>query len=122
MAAAATFALMTAARGSGESVEMATREMMYGFLAEQVLAGLPSVDVDFMMRPASRIARHELLAPPNPQRARRIDALRARVAFLQPATQNQYRYHDLFRDFLLARLERDDETISKCLGERRSSI
>ena len=24
-------------------------------------------------------------------------------------TQNQYRYHDLFREFLLARLERDDE-------------
>jgi len=30
-------------------------------------------------------------APPESQRARRIDALRARVAFLQPATQNQYR-------------------------------
>jgi ATP/maltotriose-dependent transcriptional regulator MalT len=109
--AAATFALMTAARGSGESVEMATREMMYGFLAEQVLAGLPSVDVDFMMETCVfGSLDHELLrAAGIPNALGRIDALRARVAFLQPATQNQYRYHDLFRDFLLARLERDDE-------------
>ncbi len=109
--AASTFALMTAARGSGESVEMATREMMYGFLAEQVLAGLPALDVEFMMDTCVFTSLdHELLRAAGIANAlERIDALRERVAFLQPVTQNQFRYHDLFRDFLLARLERNDE-------------
>ena len=109
--AAATFALMTTARRSGNSLEMATRDMMYGFLAEQVLAGLSASDVDFMLDTCvfTTLDADVLRSAGFPNARTTIESLRGRVPFLQFASNNAYKYHDLFRDFLLTRLQGDDD-------------
>ncbi len=106
-ATAMTFAL----RSSTRSVELRnissmTREMVYRYLAEQVYetlndeerrfieaaALLGDIDVDIMV--SAGFDRSSAM----------LDNLRQRVAFIHEREPNQYRLHDLFREFALHQL------------------
>jgi LuxR family maltose regulon positive regulatory protein len=87
-----------------------TREMVYRYLAEQVFAGLTRGQQRFLMRSSvfptfdGEIAEALGATPPF------LAELRRNVAFLSAPTSNEYRYHDLFRDFLERELRRAGAT------------
>jgi LuxR family maltose regulon positive regulatory protein len=87
-----------------------TREMVYRYLAEQVFAGLTRAQQQFLLRtsvfPTFDVATAEALgATPD-----FLAELRRSVTFMSTTTPTDYRYHDLFRDFLEHELRRTGAT------------
>ncbi len=89
--------LATAARG--------TREIVYRYLAEQILASLPADQRRFLLASSvfssfdgetiERLGASDLFA-----------AVRRNVTFLTETSPGEFRYHDLFREFLESELLR----------------
>ena len=105
-------ALSFALRASVRSVDLSaiasgTRDMVYRYLAEQVFRELPETHRQFLL--ATCVYPNidlKLLADAGYDKASRIlDDLRRGVAFLYADSDNVFRYHDLFRDFLEHELE-----------------
>jgi len=107
---ALTIALRTRTRSTDiRTASFGTREFVYRYLAEQVFGALslsqrafalascvlPSFDVE---------TAHEMGAT-----AAFLNEFRVKIAFLNETSPGEYRYHDLFRDFLETELRRSGE-------------
>jgi DNA-binding CsgD family transcriptional regulator len=84
----------------------ATREMIYRYLAEQVLAGVSPPQREFLLATSIFATFDVAIAKALHGTAEFIAELRRDVAFLTEIAPGRYRYHDLFRDFLESELQR----------------
>jgi ATP/maltotriose-dependent transcriptional regulator MalT len=121
---ALSFALRTSTRSLDlRNVAAVTREMVYRYLAEQVYEGLDAADRDLLATCAllPEIEIDILEAIGYGDALGMIEGLRSRVAFISPNTEKArvYRMHDLFRDFVVNRLEREG---AAALAERRTTV
>ena len=82
-----------------------TREMVYRYLAEQVFAGLTRGQQVFLLRTCVFSTFDVEIAEAFGATAEFLAELRRTVTFLSSA-EAEYRYHDLFRDFLEHELRR----------------
>lgn len=83
-----------------------TRDMVYRYLAEQIYGSLSLEQRDFLMRSS-------VFSSFDADIARRLGAsdeflteLRRNVTFMSASAENEYRYHDLFREFLDVQLRK----------------
>ena len=83
-----------------------TREMVYRYLAEQVFAGLDRAQQRFLMRTSVFATFDGTIAEAFGATPEFLAELRRSVAFLSAPTSTEYRYHDLFREFLERELRR----------------
>jgi ATP/maltotriose-dependent transcriptional regulator MalT len=83
-----------------------TREMVYRYLAEQVFAGLTHAQQRFLLRTAVLPTFDAEVAEALGGSAEFLAELRRTVTFLSTPAEAEYRYHDLFRDFLERELRR----------------
>ena len=110
------------------SASSGTRELVYRYLAEQVFSGLNAAQRQFVLATAVFSAFDVGLAEALGASPEFLRDVRSRVAFLNETAPGQYRYHDLFRDFLETELRRSSERewhAALCKGaellERRGS-
>jgi ATP/maltotriose-dependent transcriptional regulator MalT len=87
----------------------ATREMIYRYLAEQVFSRLSQPQREFLLATAVFSTFDVTIAKALGGTAEFIEELRYGVAFLTEIAPGQYRYHDLFRDYLENELLRRGE-------------
>ena len=83
-----------------------TRDMLYRYLAEQVLAGVSTSQREFLLATSIFPAFNTFDCASARRNVQIITDLRRGVAFLTETSPGQYRYHDLFRDFLESELLR----------------
>jgi LuxR family transcriptional regulator, maltose regulon positive regulatory protein len=83
-----------------------TREMVYRYLAEQVFAGLSSGQQHFLLRSSVFATFDQEIAEALGGTTEFLLDLRRSVTFLATSASAEYRYHDLFRDFLERELRR----------------
>ncbi len=83
-----------------------TREMVYRYLAEQVFAGLDRAQQRFLMRTSVFATFDGTIAEAFGATPEFLAELRRSVAFLSTTASTEYRYHDLFREFLERELRR----------------
>ena len=83
-----------------------TREMVYRYLAEQVFAALDRTEQRFLLDTCVFGEFDLAIAQAYGGSAEMLAHLRRRVTFLSAGTAAEYRYHDLFRDFLERELRR----------------
>ncbi|MBV8332867.1 MAG: hypothetical protein JO192_09055 [Candidatus Eremiobacteraeota bacterium] len=97
-------------RSAAGSLEAATREMIYRYLAEQVFAALSPVQRNFLLAtsvfPTFDVGIAQALGGTDEF----IADLRRGVAFLNEASPGRFRYHDLFSAFLDSELRRQGES------------
>jgi ATP/maltotriose-dependent transcriptional regulator MalT len=84
----------------------ATRELIYRYLAEQVFARVSESQREFLLATSVLSAFDAGIARALGGTAEFIADLRHGVAFLTEVSPGQYRYHDLFRDYLESELLR----------------
>ena len=89
--------------------DAATREMVYRYLAEQIFASLSDPQREFLLASSIFPAFDVEIAQALGGTPEFIGELRRGVAFLNETAPGQYRYHDLFRDFLESELLRRGE-------------
>ena len=110
-ATAFTFALRVSARtGELSNLALGTREMIYGYLAEQVFRSLDELDRRFLLRTAvlPTLDVGVLRAADFDDPLGTIERLRRTTAFLTEEADGVFRYHDLFRDFLEHELRKNE--------------
>ena len=83
-----------------------TREMVYRYLAEQVFAGLSRAQQRFLLRTCAFPTFDGEIAEALGASPEFLADLRRTVTFLSTSSETEYRYHDLFRDFLERELRR----------------
>jgi ATP/maltotriose-dependent transcriptional regulator MalT len=83
-----------------------TREMVYRYLAEQVFAGLDFAQQRFLLRSSVFATFDQEIAETLGGTTEFLLELRRSVTFLNTIVSGDYRYHDLFRDFLERELRR----------------
>ena len=83
-----------------------TREMVYRYLAEQVFTGLSRAQQRFLLRSSAFPTFDGEIAAALGATPEFLDELRRDVSFLGTTPGAEYRYHDLFRDFLERELRR----------------
>ena len=83
-----------------------TREMVYRYLAEQVFAGLSLAQQRFLLRSCVFATFDQEIAETLGGTTEFLLELRRSVTFLSTTASSEYRYHDLFRDFLERELRR----------------
>ena len=83
-----------------------TREMIYRYLAEQTFAGLTRAQQRFLLRTSVLPTFDGTIAEALGATPEFIDELRRTVTFLSTTSATEYRYHDLFREFLEHELRR----------------
>ena len=83
-----------------------TREMVYRYLAEQVFAGLGRAQQRFLLRTSAFPSFDDAIAEALGATPEFLAELRRTVTFLATSSPSEYRYHDLFRDFLEHELRR----------------
>ena len=83
-----------------------TREMVYRYLAEQVFAGLSRAQQRFLLRTSTFPTFDAEIAEALGASPEFLAELRRTVTFLSTPSASEYRYHDLFRDFLERELRR----------------
>jgi LuxR family maltose regulon positive regulatory protein len=83
-----------------------TREMVYRYLAEQVFGGLSRAQQRFLLRTCAFSTFDGEVAERLGATPEFLDDLRRTVTFLSTSAPTEYRYHDLFRDFLERELRR----------------
>lgn len=88
------------------SAASGTREMIYRYLAEQVFARLERLQQRFLIESSVLVAFDGELAAALGVGGDFLEQLQRDVAFLGEAGPDSYRYHDLFREFLLRELRR----------------
>lgn len=86
-----------------------TREMVYRYLAEQVFAGLTISQRAFALSTSVFSSFDSNIAQALGTSAEFLQDVRAKIAFLNEISPGEYRYHDLFRDFLETELRRSGE-------------
>lgn len=87
-----------------------TREMLYRYLAEQVYAQLAQADRDFLLATCVFPSFNLEMARDVGARDESFGHIR-HLAFVSEVSPGEYRYHDLFRDFLEATLRRGGEPV-----------
>jgi len=107
---ALSFALRSSTRSLDlRNVQAVTREMVYRYLAEQVYVSLDDADRELLATCAlmPEIRLDVLERAGYDDAAGMIESLRGRVAFITPHAEKPrvFRMHDLFRDFIVHRLE-----------------
>jgi len=98
-----------------------TREMVYRYLAEQIFSSLSLSQRAFALATCVFSSFDRSIAETLGAAGGFLDDFRARIAFLNETAPGEYRYHDLFRDFLEAELRRRGEqewTRTLCDGAR----
>jgi LuxR family transcriptional regulator, maltose regulon positive regulatory protein len=83
-----------------------TREMVYRYLAEQVFAGLTRAQQQFLLRTSVFPTFDVEIAEALGATPEFLAELRRSVTFMTTTASTDYRYHDLFRDFLERELRR----------------
>ena len=83
-----------------------TREMVYRYLAEQVFTGLSREQQRFLLRTSAFPTFDVAVAEALGGTPAFLTDLRREVTFLGTTGSTEYRYHDLFRDFLENELRR----------------
>ncbi len=83
-----------------------TREMVYRYLAEQVFGGLGPAQQRFLLRSSVFATFDQEIAETLGGTTEFLHELRRSVTFLSTIVSGEYRYHDLFRDFLERELRR----------------
>jgi ATP/maltotriose-dependent transcriptional regulator MalT len=107
---ALTIALRTRTHATDlRSAAFSTREMIYRYLAEQIFSSLSLSQRAFALASCvfssfDRTIAEALSAPPA-----LLDEIRAKIAFLYETSPGEFRYHDLFREFLEMELRRSGE-------------
>jgi LuxR family maltose regulon positive regulatory protein len=86
-----------------------TREMVYRYLAEQVFAGLTISQRAFALSTSVFSSFDSAIAKALGATADFLHEVRSKIAFLNETSPGEYRYHDLFRDFLETELRRSGE-------------
>lgn len=103
------------------SASFSTREMVYRYLAEQIFSSLSLPQRAFALQSCVFSVFDSGIAQSLGATPAFLDELRAKTTFLQETAPGEYRYHDLFRDFLEAELRRSGErewTRALCEGAR----
>ena len=117
---ALTIALRTRTHANDlRTASFGTREMVYRYLAEQVFGGLTLPERAFALSTSVFSSFDNRIAQTLGANAEFLQRVRAKVAFLNEVTPGEYRYHDLFRDFLETELRRSGErewTQAVCSG------
>lgn len=101
------FALQTSTRSADlRHLTSRTREMTYQYLAQQVFKTLLPAERDLLLRTSllHEIDVDLLEACGFVNAGAIVEALRRRVSFMYRVESTIYRYHDLFRDFLVSEL------------------
>jgi len=83
-----------------------TREMVYRYLAEQVFAGLDFAQQRFLLRSSVFATFDQEIAEALGGTPKFLTELRRSVTFMSTTASAEYRYHDLFRDFVEHELRR----------------
>jgi ATP/maltotriose-dependent transcriptional regulator MalT len=103
-----TFALRSSMRtGDFQRVTAGTRMLVYDYLAEQVFSRLSKEERGFLLDTCvfSTIDVRQLVRNGWPQAPVMIEELRKHTAFVSVENERTYRYHELFRQYLLRDLE-----------------
>ncbi len=87
-----------------------TREMIYRYLAEQIFSSLTPEQRTFALASCVFSTFDTAVAQALGAAPAFLNELRTKTTFLQETSPGDYRYHDLFRDFLEAELRRAGET------------
>ena len=82
------------------SASSGTREMVYRYLAEQVFAGLTPDERDFVLKTSVFSAFDVGVGEALGYSHDFIAGIRRKVNFVSAVSPGEYRYHDLFREFL----------------------
>jgi LuxR family maltose regulon positive regulatory protein len=107
---ALTIALRTRTHAADlRTASSGTREMVYRYLVEQVFTGLTLPQRAFALATSVFSSFDSGIAEALGANAEFLHDFRARVAFLSEVSPGEYRYHDLFRDFLETELRRAGE-------------
>jgi ATP/maltotriose-dependent transcriptional regulator MalT len=107
---ALTIALRTRTRSTDiRTASFGTRELVYRYLAEQVFAALSLAQRAFALASCVLPSFDVEIANALGATSESLQSFRAKVAFLNEVSPGQYRYHDLFRDFLESELRRSGE-------------
>lgn len=88
-----------------------TRELIYRYLAEQILTRLSPAQREFLIATSVFSTFDAAIAVALGGDAQLVEELRRDVAFLAEIAPGQYRYHDLFRDYLETELMRRGENV-----------
>lgn len=91
------------------SAAFSTREMIYRYLAEQVFNALSLPQRAFALASCVFSTFSSEIAQALGATPAFLDELRAKTTFLHEISPGEYRYHELFRDFLEAELRRSGE-------------
>jgi len=86
-----------------------TREMVYRFLAEQAYTGLGAPQRRFLLDTSVFSTFDTGIVEAYGADAEFVADLRRKVAFMSVLSPTQFRYHDLFRDFLESELRRSGD-------------
>jgi ATP/maltotriose-dependent transcriptional regulator MalT len=103
------------------SAAFGTREMIYRYLAEQVFSELTPEQRSFALASCVFSSFDRDIAQDLGGTPESLTELRAKLAFLTEDASGDYRYHDLFRDFLDMELRRsgeDEWRRTVCAGAR----
>lgn len=107
---ALTIALRTRTHSADlRSAAFSTREMIYRYLAEQVFTALSLPQRAFALASCVFSTFDSAIAEALGATPAFLDELRGKTTFLHETAPGEYRYHDLFRDFLEAELRRSGE-------------
>ena len=107
---ALTIALRTRTHAADlRSASSGTRELVYRYLAEQVLSALPQEQRAFVFATCVFSSFDADIAKQINASSGFLQEVRSKVAFLQETSSGEYRYHELFRDFLETELRRSGD-------------
>ena len=91
------------------SASFGTREMVYRYLAEQVFTGLTISQRAFVLATSVFSSFDSDIAAALGANNQFLHEIRAKLTFVNEVSPGEYRYHDLFRDFLETELRRSGE-------------
>lgn len=107
---ALTIALRTRTHSADlRSASSGTRELVYRYLAEQILSALTPEQRGLAFATSVFTAFDSAIVSELGAGPEQLAELRRRIAFLNETQPGQYRYHDLFKDFLETELRRSGE-------------
>lgn len=107
---ALTIALRTRTHSADlRSASAGTRDMVYRYLAEQILSALAPAERDFLFSTCVFSQFDSAIAEAYGASREFLSEVRGHTTFLSEVSPGLYRYHDLFRDFLETELRRSGQ-------------